>query len=184
MNWENYKELAEKTLSTEFHCGKKEELLLHAVVGIITELEELINWSDDVNKGEEVADIFWYISILDRELNLNLSISEKEYLSISDDKHKKSNNDLILESYKKSSILLDSLKKKLYYNKQIDFDKFSKTSKELFKTISSFCDSNKIEISEILDKNIAKLKARYGDKFSSDKAINRNINIEREILEK
>ena len=32
MNWEEYKVLAEKTLSTEFHCSKKDELLLLALV--------------------------------------------------------------------------------------------------------------------------------------------------------
>jgi len=42
MNWSEYKELSEKTLSTQFHCDdKKIELLLHAVMGILTELDEL-----------------------------------------------------------------------------------------------------------------------------------------------
>ena len=36
---------------------------------------------------------------------------------------------------------------------------------------------------EIRERNIAKLKARYPDKFDSDKAINRNTEIERKILE-
>jgi len=31
--------------------------------------------------------------------------------------------------------------------------------------------------------NIEKLKARYPDKFTSDKAINRNLDIERKVLE-
>lgn len=35
-----------------------------------------------------------------------------------------------------------------------------------------------------LEKNIAKLKARYPDKFCSDKAINRDLDKERKILEK
>jgi hypothetical protein len=47
-----------------------------------------------------------------------------------------------------------------------------------------FCEINNIEIESILDTNIAKLKARYGDKFSSEKAINRDLTTERTILEK
>jgi len=35
-----------------------------------------------------------------------------------------------------------------------------------------------------LEKNIAKLKARYPDKFCSDKAVNRDLDKERDILEK
>ena len=57
MNWNEYKELSEKTLSTEFHCGKQAENLLHGVIGIITELDELLDWNDEVNKKEEVADV-------------------------------------------------------------------------------------------------------------------------------
>ena len=75
MNWSEYKILSEKTLSSQFHCDKQDELLLHAVSGVLTELEELTDWNgDEVNKKEEVADSFWYVAILDRVLELNLEI--------------------------------------------------------------------------------------------------------------
>ena len=54
--------------------------ILHAVMGSLTEVEEILeNYEDmdlivDVNKqgsvAEESADIFWYISILFRELHI------------------------------------------------------------------------------------------------------------------
>jgi hypothetical protein len=179
MNWENYKELSEKTLSTEFHCGKQTENLLHGVVGVLTELEELIGWNDDVNKKEEVADIFWYIALLDRELDLRLTLSK-----IETDIFQLKQDVIIIQSIKTSCLLLDSLKKKLYYNKQIDIESFSKLTKELFESMCLFCLLNDIDIPKILDTNIDKLKARYGEKFSSEKAINRNIKLERTILEK
>ena len=179
MKWSEYKELSEKTLSTEFHSGKQVENLLHGVVGILTELEELLDWNDEVNKKEEVADIFWYIALLDRELNLNLSLKQNPT-----DVFQLKNDSLILKSFKNSCILLDFLKKKLYYNKTIDIEQFSNTTKTLFDTICLFCLVNDIDIEQILDTNISKLKARYGEKFTSDKAINRNLVLEREILEK
>jgi hypothetical protein len=46
-----------------------------------------------------------------------------------------------------------------------------------------FCYINDINIESILDTNIEKLKARYGEKFSSDRAINRNLEKERMVLE-
>jgi hypothetical protein len=46
-----------------------------------------------------------------------------------------------------------------------------------------YCYQYNTNIGDILDKNIAKLKARYGDKFSSDRAINRDLETERTILE-
>jgi hypothetical protein len=180
MNWNEYRVLSEKTLSTQFHCEKQDELLLHAVVGILTELEELTDWNgDEVNKKEEVADSFWYVGILDRVLELNLEIPKTTGIKV-----QITNEKLIIELYKIASKLLDPIKKKLYYNKPIDLSSFSDLSIKLFNTLCLFCEINNIEIEAILDTNIAKLKARYGDKFSSEKAINRDLSIERTILEK
>jgi NTP pyrophosphatase (non-canonical NTP hydrolase) len=178
MEWNEYRELSEKTLSTEFHCGKQVENLLHGVIGVITELEELLDWNDEVNKKEEVADIFWYIALLDRELDLNLDIpNEKSGLL------QLKNEVLIIQSFKTSSVMLDILKKKIYYNKNIDLSKFSDLTQNLFDGMCTFCNYNQIDIQEILDTNIQKLKARYGEKFTSEKAINRNLETERKILE-
>lgn len=178
MEWNEYKQLSEKTLSTEFHCGKQVENLLHGVIGVLTELEELLSWNDEVNKKEEVADVFWYIALLDRELNIGLEITkfEKEFTQIK-------NQALIVQALKQSCTLLDYLKKKIYYNKDISINDFSKMTENLFGTMCVFCHHNDINIQNILDTNIEKLKARYGEKFSSDKAINRNLDKERLILE-
>ncbi len=180
MNWSEYKVLSEKTLSTQFHCEKQDELLLHAVVGVLTELEELTDWNgDEVNKKEEVADSFWYVGILDRVLELNLEIPKTTGTKV-----QITNEKLIIDLYKISSKLLDPIKKKLYYNKPIDLLTFSDLSRKLFNTLCLFCEINDIETELILDTNIAKLKARYGEKFSSDRAINRDLTTERLILEK
>lgn len=176
MNWNTYKIMSEKTLSTEFHYQKQDELLLHAVMGVITELEELTDWNDEVNKKEEVADCFWYLAIIDRELDLNMDLSVSFPIENYD------NNQLFLLLYSKSSLLLDMLKKRLFYNKEINTQTFSTISLELFSILISFCKRHDIDVETILDTNIAKLKARYGDKFSSERAINRNLDIERNIL--
>jgi hypothetical protein len=43
MNLQEYIELSEKTLSNEFHSDKKMEKILHAVMGSLTEIEELLD---------------------------------------------------------------------------------------------------------------------------------------------
>ena len=179
MNFEEYKILSEKTLSTEFHCSKKDELLLHSVIGILTEIDELIDnesndITDDTNKGEEVADGFWYCAILAREYNLNVDFSTTSSLLPFE---------MLLEITKKSLKLLDFLKKKLYYNKTINEELFILYSKEIISLFVSYANYYNISVSHILDTNIAKLKARYGDKFTTEKAINRNLDLERKILE-
>jgi DNA-directed RNA polymerase subunit L len=182
MNWKEYLPLSEKTLSTEFHCQKKEELLLHGVIGILTELDELLDSNNDsVNKEEEIADSFWYLAILDREVNLNFDLNNKNINN--KELENKSSDQIVLMMYKKTSTLLDYLKKKLYYNKTIDLEKFSQISNEVFNLFIYFSVKSNINIESALDRNISKLKARYGDKFTSDKAINRDLTLERNILE-
>ena len=76
MKWNKYLELSEKTLSTQFHCEEKEQLLLHAVIGILTEIEELLDNHishndkeanlDPVNILEEAGDVLWYLAIIGR----------------------------------------------------------------------------------------------------------------------
>jgi NTP pyrophosphatase (non-canonical NTP hydrolase) len=187
MNWSEYLLLAEKTLSTQFNC--EDELyqkILHAIIGSLTEVEEILdNYSEDklltdVNKqgslGEEVADVAWYLSILFRELNIE--DVEPEF-----DKSEKPFN--ILMSFLKVSLrFLDLLKKKIYYNKDIDINTMIDLSKKMYLLMLNYCQINNIDFGSILDKNIDKLKARYGDKFSSERAINRDLETEKRILEK
>ncbi len=178
MNWEEYKVLAEKTLSTEFHCSKKDELLLHAVIGILTEIDELLeNYdreSDPVNVGEELTDALWYLSIIAREYNL--SLPDKFETSLTDFQ-------IILDITRNSIKLLDFLKKKLYYNKTVNEDLLIKHSDEIIGLFVAYSNLKSIDLEKCFEKNINKLKARYGDKFSSDKAINRDLVTERKILE-
>ena len=54
---------------------------------------------------------------------------------------------------------------------------------KLHALLSHFCNQYNVSIDDILEKNILKLKARYVNKFSSDKAINRDLETERKILE-
>jgi hypothetical protein len=75
------------------------------------------------------------------------------------------------------------LKKKLYYNKPINDESFKQISTLVMILTQSYMNYYSIDIKGSFDINIAKLKARYGDKFSSDKAINRDLETERKILE-
>lgn len=186
MNWNQYLELSEKTLSTQFHCDKKEELLLHAVMGILTEVEELLDNHishngkeanlDPTNILEEVGDVTWYLAIIGRMYDIkptdNIIVAKVgEPMNI------------ILATIKESCKLLDMLKKKLYYNKPINEDDFTNSSKLIMMFIQDYMNHFDINIQSSFDINIAKLKARYGEKFSSERAINRDLETERNILE-
>ena len=185
MTWQEYLPLAEKTLSTQFNCDELfHQKILHSVIGSLTEVEEILeNYVNgelitDVNKqgsiAEETADIFWYISILYRELE----ITDHQY-----NIEKKNPFEILLDFTKVSLKFLDLLKKKIYYNKDIDNSLMIDLSSRMYCLMVNFCYQYNTDISNILDKNIDKLRARYGDKFSSEKAINRNLEVEKQILE-
>lgn len=102
-----------------FEMTEEEIRLLHTVLGIATEAQEMIDqimnlWRnktlDKVNLFEENGDIFWYQAVM-----------------------------------------------------------------------ANICNKS---FEELMEKNIAKLRARYGEKFSTEKAINRDLELERKILEK
>ena len=139
MNWEEYLPLAEKTLSTEFHCDEKVQRVLHSVIGLGTEIEELlVNYSnkiDPTNVLEEMGDIEWYRSILWREYP-ELS----KYGSEVDDEISNPYT-TILEMNVIILKLQDILKKKLFYNKPISEESIISLSLELKSKIFSYLES-------------------------------------------
>jgi hypothetical protein len=71
-----------------------------------------------------------------------------------------------------------------YYNKPIDELQFKNITTILMFNISDFMNCYDLSLEETFEINIEKLKARYGDKFSSERAINRDLDAERKILSK
>jgi NTP pyrophosphatase (non-canonical NTP hydrolase) len=79
--------------------------------------------------------------------------------------------------------LTDIFKKNLAYKKPIDWVNAQEEVGDLMWYIVNFCYMNNFDLGEILATNIAKLKARYPEKFTEEKANNRDLGKEREILE-
>ena len=74
-------------------------------------------------------------------------------------------------------------KAELAYNKKIDYVNLEEEVGDLMWFVSNLCRTNNLDMGKVLDKNIAKLKVRYPDKYSDDKANNRDLKKERETLE-
>lgn len=79
--------------------------------------------------------------------------------------------------------LADIFKKNLAYKKDIDYINVEEEIGDLMWYIINLCTVLGFDLEKILDKNIAKLKTRYPNKFEADKALNRNLTSERSILE-
>ena len=78
---------------------------------------------------------------------------------------------------------LDALKKHIFYGKELDRVNLKEEMGDLFWYLAIACDELDVEFEPLMERNIAKLKARYGEKFSESKAEKRDLATEREILE-
>lgn len=79
--------------------------------------------------------------------------------------------------------LMDAFKKEMAYGKEVDWVNVKEEVGDLMWYIAGFCNVNGFDLEEILETNVKKLQARYPDKFDSNKAINRDIEKERGILD-
>ena len=79
--------------------------------------------------------------------------------------------------------LLDALKKQFYYLKIRDPVNIMEEFGDLLWYIAIGLDACGSTMEQAMERNIAKLKARYGDKFSSEAALNRDLDTERKTLE-
>lgn len=90
---------------------------------------------------------------------------------------------MVLGMVTESAEIADVYKKNIGYGKQLDVTNIKEELGDLMWYIVNMCTINGWLIEEIMDANIAKLKARYGEKFSEEAAIERNLGKEREVLE-
>lgn len=79
--------------------------------------------------------------------------------------------------------LADALKKHIIYGQALDEINILEENGDLSWYQAIGLSAVKRSMSDCLERNIAKLKTRYGDKFDADKALNRDLVAERKALE-
>lgn len=77
----------------------------------------------------------------------------------------------------------DMMKKHLFYGKEIDRVNLVEELGDIMWYVGLACSELGVTLDEVMAKNNAKLAARYGDVFTEDAALNRDLNKERETLE-
>lgn len=82
-----------------------------------------------------------------------------------------------------SGEFIDQLKKHIFYGKPLDKVNLKEEIQDTLYYIGIAMDELGTDFDKEQVKNIAKLRARYGDKFTSEAAINRNLEKERKVLE-
>lgn len=80
--------------------------------------------------------------------------------------------------------LTDALKKHLFYGKNLDLVNLKEELGDLFWYIAILCDAlGERNFTNIMQTNIKKLRTRYPEAFTEEKAENRDLGAERGVLE-
>jgi len=78
----------------------------------------------------------------------------------------------------------DQMKKHIFYGKDIDKVNLVEELGDLMWYVAIAADTLGVSLEEIMERNNAKLEARYGKVFTETAALTRDLDKEREILEK
>lgn len=82
-----------------------------------------------------------------------------------------------------SGELMDQFKRHIYYGKPLDVVNIKEELGDKMWYIMNLCRLLDLNLEEIMDININKLRVRFPDKFTNEAALNRNLDAERETLE-
>lgn len=187
MKLEQYRKETPRTLAD---LGNMHLNSLHMTVGMMTELTEIVECFvklgdagyDMINLGEEVADAMWYMSNY-----ATIQEVEFETLSFDDLLELAGTQDEFVAPFDLMFIfagrLLDYDKKMFAYGKFYNPDLKQDNFAGLWSALQCFCHEYDIDLEDCMEKNIAKLRARFPEKFTSEHAINRDLVKERQILE-
>ena len=77
----------------------------------------------------------------------------------------------------------DALKKALFYGKPLDTVNLKEELGDLLWYVALAMDELGTDFETEMTRVITKLKTRYPDKFTADKALNRDLEVERQVLE-
>lgn len=160
--------------------------MLHCAIGICTEVGELEEAFGNVdeeydftNIGEEIGDQMWYISNLSNYINLNM----EDRIFLVKPTYYESNKYYLGENLQLSCRLMDIFKKHIYYNKELNTVDIKDIIFDMVVNLNNLSHSLGLDLKEIMNKNISKLRIRFPEKFTEELAENRNLNEERKSLE-
>jgi NTP pyrophosphatase (non-canonical NTP hydrolase) len=78
--------------------------------------------------------------------------------------------------------LLDQIKKHVFYGRELDIVNIIEELGDGLWYIGLILNQLDVSFEEVMKRNIEKLRTRYPEKFTEDKAVNRDLDKEREVL--
>lgn len=167
--------------------------LSHGAFGLSSELceaQELVEKPviDGVNLKEEMGDLFWYMGIVTDELKLDPNVvfmfNDTDKIKTFNEHEQRSMLQAEIHGMVKSiGRLVDLLKKSVMYGKALNENgilvEMQATDYHINRALRLFGQTSE----GARERNIEKLRARYGDKFTEAAALDRDLVKERQVLE-
>lgn len=174
VNTKNYIELALRTES-RISCSdsviENKFRMIHACLGLASECAEIEESTTIQNLYEELGDVTWYLAIL---MNCLGEDTFDNYVPT-----------FICKCPERSmnyytGYICDKVKRYVFYGKELERDLIIENIKMI---ICKIIYASNNELVKVLSANILKLVKRYGDKFSSELALNRNLEAEQKVIQ-
>lgn len=165
----NYQELAKRTMASK---GSKAADGAHMALGITTEYGEMnvgMFTGDLVNIREEHGDMTWYLANSCNIYGLNFESLYRLAVSTAP-------RNFVLHD------IVDLHKREFAYGKEMDINELKEQLITAIQKLLLTSHTYGFTFQESLQLNIEKLAARYGEKFSEFRALNRDLKKEHEIL--
>jgi NTP pyrophosphatase (non-canonical NTP hydrolase) len=77
----------------------------------------------------------------------------------------------------------DALKRHFFYGAELDPVNLQEEIGDMLWYCAQMCSALGVSMEKIMERNIAKLRARYPDRFNEEDAVNRDLKKERDVLE-
>jgi hypothetical protein len=141
--------------------------MLHATLGLADELFEYQMSQSWLNAVEELGDLCWFIALAAKELNTDPFESLERF--------KRFNPQLPVLAEAVAEFV-GLVKKSYAYGAPLDVSRLSLLLSSMLIRIEAIAEvKSDRSLDELLTANIAKLQARYPDKFTAQAALTRNI---------
>lgn len=172
---DNYAALAMRTAA---QLGTAKADFVHAALGLVTELREYRDAPDQLNRIEELGDILWFVALAGYALNIDPFNGPTH-----DGFPGPNGEDQSLRIIEAAAVFMaDSAKRWHAYNKAPSIERVEGCLWGIVRAVRVLAGMDGRTLEGVQAANIAKLRARYPDKYTDQNAINRDIAAERRAL--
>lgn len=141
--------------------------LLHAAIGLATEILELAQSRTRTNTMEEIEDFFWYLTYLSSVLDIPTTFMADKLAEKIDINPNQIPIDILIEE---TEAFVSLVKKHIIYNTKQDFDDQFVC---LLNAFRRYITAINYPIRDLIHNNTTKLTARYSGGFSSQESLER-----------